>query len=107
MVIRLWSYRVPAAKAVQFEEFERQYGLPMVQSHSGCLGVEFFRQIGLAGEETNDNQEVEYSMISRWESQGQLEMALASAVWQGEVALFQAQSFNDQHPGSIRHFELI
>ena|SRR5947209_189856 len=104
MVIRLWTYSLAAHEAGRFEEFERQYGVPMVQSQPGCLGIEFFRSTSLPGEAPKD--QLEYIMISRWENPEILGAALATPAWKDEIKLFQAQHFSDQ-PGTLRHFELI
>ncbi len=104
MVIRVWTYRVEAEEAERFEEFERQFGLPMVQTQEGCLGVEFFRQYD--AEAKSEADQSDYCMISRWDSRPSLEAALASTAWREEIALFQAQRFSDK-PGTLRHYEQI
>lgn len=107
MIIRLWTYKVERTKTQKFEEFERQFGVPMVQNQAGCLGVEFFRSTSISDDgDLDNNAQVEYVMISRWESKDNLELALASQEWRDEIALFLSQQFGEQN-GVLRHFELI
>src|SRR5689334_10935397 len=105
MVIRVWTYRVAADKAQEFEDFERQAGIPMVSSHLGCLRVEFFKRY--AEESANEQPgQVEFTMISKWESREQLEAALATTEWKEEIKLFQSKHFSDI-PGVTRHYEQV
>jgi quinol monooxygenase YgiN len=105
MVIRVWIYRVSSDKAQQFEEFERQVGMSMISSHPGCLRVEFFKRYD---EENASEQagQVEFTMISKWESREQLEAALATNEWKEEVKLFRSKQFSDI-PGVTRHYEQV
>lgn len=105
MVIRVWIYRVAADKAQEFEDFERQAGIPMVSSHPGCLRVEFFKRY--AEESANEQPgQVEFTMISKWESREQLATALATTAWKEEIKLFQSKHFSDI-PGVTRHYEQV
>ncbi|HEX2915098.1 MAG TPA: antibiotic biosynthesis monooxygenase family protein [Chloroflexia bacterium] len=103
MIIRLWIYRTLVEHAERFEEFERRVGLPMVKGQPGCLSVELLRLRPTTGD---DQKEVEYNMLSRWESAEAMLTARNSQAWKDEVALFIAQGFGEGN-GETKHFEQL
>jgi len=102
MVIRSWTYQTAAHNATRFEEFEYEYGLPMMNGQRGCLEVKFYRR---CPEESN-TEIAEYSMISKWASWELLQAALDSKSWCDEVALFLSQNFGEGN-GVIKHYDNI
>ena len=102
MVIRSWTYQTAAHNAARFEEFEAEYGLPMMKGQRGCLEVKFYRR---RPEESNP-EIAEYSIISRWANWELLQAALDSKSWCDEVALFLAQGFGEGN-GIINHYDDI
>ncbi len=88
MFTRSWTYTLPEVDATRFEQFEQQFGLPMIRSQKGCLGVELIHRPAAPGM-------LEYVMLSRWQSLELLEAALASDEWREEVKLFLAQNFGE------------
>src|SRR4051812_37852954 len=92
MLTRIWNYQTALENVPTFEAFEQNYGLPMIISQPGCLGVELIRR-------RSEGEQAEtvavYCMITRWENYELLQAALSSTSWREEIELFLAQGFGE------------
>ena len=92
MLTRIWNFQTALENVPTLEAFEQNYGLPMITSQPGCLGVELLRRRPEIGQAETV---ADYCMIIRWESYELLQSAITSTSWREVIELFLSQGFGE------------
>ncbi len=98
MIVRIWRGRVPAAKAVEYREYQKEVGPPGYLKVPGNLGVY------LLGRELGDEYEVAF--LTLWESWEAIRAFAGEPI---DRARYYERDFEFliDPPETVEHFEVL